>query len=456
VLGYAAIQKAGVDPADWNACMLAVGVVVAVYGISARGVELGKIDRLIGICLLVILGLAAVQIVPLPIEMVHRLSPTRFELYEATARLAGAHAHTITLSATPYKTAEYLLTLCGYGLLMLFVAHLRRQTREFPWASILPLLAISGFEAALACYQAYSGTPADTVSGTYRNRDHFAALLEMALPFALIYPFSILRRDRDGRESPIMPAVKAFVAIAIFVLLLIGIILSLSRMAFIAALAAVFVVLAAVITTRDWRNSTHDRIRPWRQWMAVGAVAALILVGFIYLPTDPLVARFADLASTEKVSADVRAQIWRNTTSLIKDYPLFGCGLGSYASCFLRYKTVAPMNTVDFAHNDYLQVLAELGLFGFCAGLLLVARVLLCAIRATLYARSGDERYISIACLGSMVAILLHSFVDFNMYVPANAFECAWIIGIAAMYTNSRAQAKAQTRETAALALNAA
>jgi hypothetical protein len=36
------------------------------------------------------------------------------------------------------------------------------------------------------------------------------------------------------------------------------------------------------------------------------------------------------------------------------------------------------------------------------------------------------------ACTGSFAAILLHSFVDFNLYIPANAMLLAWIAGIAA------------------------
>ena len=88
----------------------------------------------------------------------------------------------------------------------------------------------------------------------------------------------------------------------------------------------------------------------------------------VYLPGERLVKRFSDLAATREVPADTQAQIWRDTKALIKDYPLFGCGLGGYESCFMRYKSVAPTTTVHYAHNDYLQVLAELGVFGMAAG----------------------------------------------------------------------------------------
>ena len=150
-------------------------------------------------------------------------------------------------------------------------------------------------------------------------------------------------------------------------------------------------------------------------------------------PADshPTIARFSDLASTNDITADTRVQLWRDTTPLVRDYLWSGCGFGAYESCFLKYKSVAPMNTADFAHNDYLQALAELGVFGFAAGVAFVLLILAGAGRRILYPRSADERYRAIACVAAMTAMLAHSFVDFNMYVPANALTFAWIAGIA-------------------------
>ena len=67
---------------------------------------------------------------------------------------------------------------------------------------------------------------------------------------------------------------------------------------------------------------------------------------------------------TEDISADTRAQIWSDSRGIVSAFPLFGVGLGGYESALYRFKTVAPMHTVDFAHNDYLQVLTEMGIIG--------------------------------------------------------------------------------------------
>jgi len=88
------------------------------------------------------------------------------------------------------------------------------------------------------------------------------------------------------------------------------------------------------------------------------------------------------------------------------------------------------MQTVNFAHNDYLQLLAETGVIGFSIFLLLGMLTFLSALRQSIAARGGDNRYLAAACLGALTSIGLHSFVDFNLYVAANTMALAWIAGM--------------------------
>jgi O-antigen ligase len=254
----------------------------------------------------------------------------------------------------------------------------------------------------------------------------------MALPFAAMYAVSTLHRDRGEDGLSAKTAGLACGMMLLTALLLVAIVFSLSRMGFLCGLAALLVAGSLALSMRGWRPDYTVASAAWRRLLPVAAVALVASMGFIFLPTDPLIARFSDLAHTEDITADTRAQLWRDTGPLIADYPLFGCGLGAYESCFLKYKTVAPMNTANFAHNDYLQILAELGILAFAAGLAFVFGILFRTTRAVLYVRSLDERYRAIACVASMTAMLLHSLVDFNMYVPANAVVFACVAGIAA------------------------
>jgi len=86
--------------------------------------------------------------------------------------------------------------------------------------------------------------------------------------------------------------------------------------------------------------------------------------------------------------------------------------------------------TDDFAHNDYLQLLAELGLVGFAIGAALALSVVRIALRGALKCADPQARYFAVACIGALFAIGLHSLADFNLYIPANAMLLAWIAGM--------------------------
>ncbi|MGA2114952.1 MAG: O-antigen ligase family protein [Bryobacteraceae bacterium] len=450
-LGYAVFERAGVDPNDWNAVLLAIGVIALLHFARSKDPNPPPLDRITRFSTIAVLSFTALQLVPLPIGLVRAISPTRAELLKATLPfVVGAPGYT-TLSAVPYQTAQYFLTLSAYFLVFLIVRNLTLTAKRWPWMAAWPLLVVGAFEAILGLFQAYGeGSMSGMATGTYANRDHYAGLLEMILPFPLVYAVAILQRQDKRFESPASPVLKACPLLAAAAFTLVAIILSLSRMGFLSALAALLVAGATMLSLRGWHVDYQVPGARWRRWLPAVMVGLVVIAGFVFLPTDPLIARFSDLANTEQISADTRAQIWHDTGNVVKAYPLFGCGMGAYESCFLRYKTVAPMNTVDYAHNDYLQVLAELGVFGFAAGLFFVGRLVQRTARGTFYARSVDERYLAIACLAAMSAILLHSLVDFNMYVPANGLAFAWIAGIAGAQLRAPAPQRAGEKKSPA------
>jgi O-antigen ligase len=201
--------------------------------------------------------------------------------------------------------------------------------------------------------------------------------------------------------------------------LFIGIVYSFSRMGFVACLFSLFVMGALAGPAR-------------RRWVAVGLLAALALGAFVFLPPDALILRFAQLASVDGLTAEGRTQLWSDTLPLIRAYLPFGCGLGGYETAFYPFKKSGPLVTDDFAHNDYLQLLAELGLPGFlmvAAGAFWITRR---AVRGALGLQDPENRYFAIACAGALAAILLHSTVDFNLYIPANVMVLMWIAGMTA------------------------
>jgi O-antigen ligase len=361
----------------------------------------------------------AVQVLPLPAGVVSVLSPARAALERAAEPVTGPAAW-IPLSAAPAASLELLPVLFACVLAVVLVREIAWRLSLRVWLAAMPLVVIGFLEAVLGLWQARVGGGETPAHGTYVNRNHFAGLLEMCLPFALAAGFEILARHRAWRERAAGPALAACAMFASAAVILAGIVCSFSRMGFVAALFALLLMGIAAV----WPARRSKRV-------AIAALLCALLAAAVFLPADALIARFAELAAAPEISAGGRMRIWRETLPLIRDYPLFGCGLGAYESCFARYKSVAPLATVNYAHNDYLQLLAEGGGAAFAIGIALAIRVLAAARAGACRRPRAAFSYTSLGAAGALGAILLHSLVDFNLYIPANALVLAWIAGLA-------------------------
>ena len=417
----------------WNWSLVLIGAAALVHFLVHRNSSNSLLDRWSAALLAAVFLFTGLSLIPLPKAMVQFLSPERIALLRATEFVLGPAPSATTLSIVPSATLQYFLTLLGYLLVFLMIRELARRNADLrrPWLIVWPLLVVGALEGALGFYQSYAEGGQGYASGTYINRDHYSGLLELILPFAIFYALSIYQRGNSRDGSPAGPALQACLVLVFGALMLIGIIHSLSRMGFLATLASTFIGGSIAMTLRDRKVIAPVKVTLWQTWLPIAVCSIIAVIGFIFLPTDQLIGRFSDLAKTDDINADTRAVIWRESAGLVKDYPLFGSGLGTYESAYMKYKHVGPMFTIDYAHNDYLQVLVEIGIIGFLAGLVFLGRVFYGAARDTVYARSQEERYLAIACVTALIAILLHSFVDFNLYRSANAMIVAWIAGVA-------------------------
>jgi O-antigen ligase len=434
VLCFATLNNGGVDRSAWHWSLLFVGLIGCFHFVFRSSHPEPRLDNFALITGGLFFVFAVIQLVPLPIGLVHVLSPARADLLRGAQPFIVPASKLVTLSAVPDETAECLMTFAGYALIALTIRSLTLRFNGSPWITSLPILFAASMEALLGFSQAIGG-PADAVAtGTYPDHDQYAGLLELALPFAAMFPVGILQRESICHEAPAARAIQVCIFLAIAGSLVAGIIQSQSRIGLIASFAALIIAGLLTFLLRGW-SVDYEVSEGWlRKWLSAAVIALVVMLGFLILPTEPLIARFSLLAATGEVSSATRMEIWRDTTDIIESYPLFGCGLGGYESCLLRYKTTAPMARIASAQNDYLQLLAELGFFGFLAGLLFVLWTLHRAVKGARYAQSIEGRCLAIACVASIAAMLLHSFVGVNLYAPVNGMVFAWIIGIAGIY----------------------
>ncbi|MGJ5813069.1 O-antigen ligase family protein [Paludibaculum fermentans] len=429
ILAAGVFLKGGVWPVQWIWCAAAMGVLSTAYLLVVSPQDLAPGGRAILVLTAALAGWMVFQLVPLPTALVGAVSPARLEAAQAVG-ITGW----LSLSVAPRATWEWLLNMLPALAAFVLARELGWQWRDHMWFATAPVIAVAWLESILGLAQwslarGESGV-ADSSVGTYVNRNHFAGLLEMALPLAALWALSVWRRGQTRHERPAGPALAACALLGIAACLLVGVVFSLSRMGFMASLMGL--LLAGVLVLGTSSEPGYGRKRSLRWVAPVIIVSVGTALAAVYLPTDELIKRFATFAETDEISKDTRREIWRDTRTLIAAYPVTGSGLGTYETAFLRYKQVAPMQTVDFAHNDYLQAMAELGAVGVALGSALLLMVGIGLVRVVVLQPGSTHWELAVGLSGALSTLLLHSLVDFNMYIPANALVAGWLCGLAA------------------------
>jgi O-antigen ligase len=424
-LAWALFLRAGVYPSDWVSTVLFTGGVSLLYWLFVRKRHIAPRPAMWFRCAIWALPCyCAFQLLPLPLGLLRVLSPARAQLVAALAPVMPAITKA-PLSVNPPMAVLWSFSLLCYIATFFLMRELGWRFAERPWTAVLPLIIMAAVEAAIGMVEVAGGGPNTEGSGTYTNRDHFSGMLEMILPLAVMYGWSLFQRSRQSLEQSVWPVIHICGVWAAAALIFLAIVYSLSRMGFFVALCSLFII--AALSFGPYLPSRNFRMVS----LTAAAMAALAL--FVFLPPDQLLARFAEMSAAGKVSTDTRLYFWKETLSLIDEFRWFGCGLGGFESSFLKYQGTANAFRVEMAHNDYLQYLAELGLIGF--SILAVAIVGVCIPVVKGISQVGDEhrRPLLIACVGSFVAIAMHSIVDFSLYIPANAMILAWIAGVASI-----------------------
>jgi O-antigen ligase len=319
----------------------------------------------------------------------------------------------------------WVFSLLCYLAVFFLMRELGWRFAERPFAAFIPLIAAGAAEAALGLIQVSIAWPNGEATGTYTNRDHFSGMLEMILPLAVMHGWAILQRGRQNFERSFGAVLQICLVWGSAVLIFLAIVNSSSRMGFFVAMCSLFVI--AALSFGPYLPSQNVRT------VSLTLIAVGSLALFVFLPPDQLLARFAEMSASGKISTDTRLYLWKETLSLIGEFRWFGCGLGGFESTFLKYQGAVNEYRVEMANNDYLQYLAELGVIGFSILLAAIAGVGLSISKGLVHINDEPRRLLLVACAGSFVATALHSIVDFNLYIPANAMVLAWIAGVASV-----------------------
>jgi O-antigen ligase len=315
-------------------------------------------------------------------------------------------------SSYPHDTVSIALLYGAYAMLC-FVAS-QSFLRASQARKIAVVLAIYGFAlAALALFQGITPNGklywlrqpqhGGWIYGSYVNHNHYAGLMELLVPIPLIMAFSRSLQHKDRIGAGVAAAVMTGT-----------IFLSGSRGGMLAI--TVELVLLAVVMFRQKRNV--------RILLTVAAFA-VVLAGLVWLVGGKeLTARVSSIsaeARTEIISGGMRRNIDRDSIRMFRSRPILGWGLGTFPVVYPEFRSFYTNFFVNEAHNDYLQLLTEMGVLGFAIMLWFLVVLYRNAFRKIADWASDVSSAVTLACTLGFTGILVHGLVDFNLQIPANA-----------------------------------
>ena len=382
---------------------------------------------------LTFLSLIIFQLIKFPFSFIELISPKAAEIYNKVILFFDLNKGTwIPISVHTYGTMVAFLKIIAYGFTFYLACNFfrgRRRLKFILWVIVL----LGTIQALYGLLEYFSGHQyilwekkhygLDCATGTFVNRNHFSGYLEMILPIALAFFYSKLHSNfkdiliKDIIRDHELSEHFFKISISFFFMILMGlaIFFSYSR----SGVITIFLtfILFFLIGLGLKRSS----------WLILIFIGLLVLWG-AQIGLKTLIERF--IAIGDEITANgSRLTQWKDTVKMIKDFILFGSGLGTYKDVFPIYQSFAPRIQFDHAHNDILQFLAETGIVGFSI-LSYGAIKIITSLYKIWKKRTGLPSWTALGSLISFIVVIFHSLTDFNMQIPSNAFLLSFILGI--------------------------
>ncbi len=311
-------------------------------------------------------------------------------------------------TASVYETRMQLQLLIVYLILLLLLpqAYYRmNHWRGLLWflmslgffVSVFGILQHLTFNGKLYWFRVmrYGGYP----FGPYVNRNHFAGFAEILIPVALV-PL-VLGKVR--RERLFLVGLFALVPI-------VALLLSASRGG-IVSFAVQLVILFSLLLVRRLHS---------KHMLAGGVLVLCAILAVSWIGVQEVLQRFSDYQALD-VSVGKRASMRHDTWRIFLDHPALGTGLGTLQMVFPPYETSYDAKIVNHTHNDYLEALAETGVAGGLCCLWFLAVLFTESVKGLKDLGSSFGAALNLSGLVGCCGLLVHSLIDFNLHIPANA-----------------------------------
>ena len=408
-------------PWAWSIFIIGVNTLAVLYlytalrqriKISPSFIKAKPIFVVFGIWLLFIF----IQIIPLPIAWIETLSPQAAFWHDTQFA---------TLSVDPYATLTGLLKSITYVVLFALILLLTFQNKRLRWLAYA--LILSGFfQAFYGSFMTLSGweygffhdkiAGKGVATGTFINRNHFANYLVLCLAIGIgILIAQLEDKHLTGWRQFLHNLIGWLFSLKIFlrfilVFMVIALVLTHSRMGNTAFFASLMITgVIALLLSKQAPRAT------------VTLLISLIVIDLFIVGTWFGLERVVDRLEQTTLSHEHRDEVNLYTLDYWKEYPLIGSGLGSFSATFPAYQGEDLVNHFSHAHNDYAQFAVETGVIGLGLMGIVMLMTFVLALRTQYVRRNPLCRGLSFSVLMCIIALLIHSLVEFNLQIPANA-----------------------------------
>jgi O-antigen ligase len=383
----------------------------------------------------------AVQSIPIPLDWLELLSPERAARVRMVNDLADAGLQHISLSEKGPAGFYRSFFLIAVMLYYFSVKHLIASSENFQETLIYCLVGVGVFEAVYGLIQfinpqigiLWLSNPERAAHGTIIYKNQYASMVNMIWPLALasgVLSSVNMRKENPGKgvghrfmeKIDEFSTTKLQAPLMIFAAgtMILAILFSLSRGGILAMLLVVLLLMV---------------ILPFSKVGKIGCMVVFVclIAGYGYLlGFEAIVSRFDSLDN----SGAHRMEIYLASLPILWDHWLTGIGIGSYELLSPLYLKGFPTNILyDRVHNEYLELLIELGIplatLLFCW---ILAGMLKLLARLVLLQKQGDidlnHRVMGAVAFCGLVGFLVHGFADFGWQLPVNLVYCTTLLAI--------------------------
>jgi O-antigen ligase len=334
-------------------------------------------------------------------------------------------------SPAEYFSRLEVLNVIGYAVILLTCRY-GLPHRRHGLAIVIALMLLGAGETAFGWFLSHHSNPAQPQTlwflygpaeslqlhyfprwvGTYGNPNHYATLLVMATGAALAL-------GGFSRFNWPLRILCFYVA----AMMLVGIVYSASRGAWI-GLTASFLALTLF-------GLRHTRLPRWVPLAGMLVIAAVM--GGLLASSQLVSRRMNEAESTlrqHQLDSYIRIQLAHDAIRIARDHPLFGTGPATFTFVDPRYQGATFPVLAELTHDDYLNCLDDYGLVGFAIALVFVFLVTLALFRPIPPEARSADRVLAATGLAAWCALLVHSALDFNLHIPANAMMLFALTGL--------------------------